>query len=118
MFQIDSGLTMPPFEQLRAQVIEQIQSRELEPGSQLPTVRKLASDLGLAANTVARAYRELEHAGYVRTQGRRGTVVAGERRLGPDAESAAETFGARMRELGVPSADALRLVRSVLEAQA
>jgi GntR family transcriptional regulator len=118
VFQVDPGLTVPPYEQLRAQVIDQIASGELEPGVQLPTVRKLASDLGLAANTVARAYRELEAEGFVRTQGRRGTVVAGERRFGPDAERAAETFSARMRELGVPSADALRLVRTVLEAQA
>ena len=38
-------------------------------------IRQLAGDLGLAANTVARAYRELEVDGFVRSTGRRGTVV-------------------------------------------
>lgn len=44
--------------------------------SRLPTVRDLARQTGLANNTIARAYRELEAAGYIRTEGRRGTFVA------------------------------------------
>ena len=50
----------------------------LPPGTRLPTVRALAETLGVAANTVARAYRELEHAGVVTTRGRSGTVVNGD----------------------------------------
>jgi DNA-binding transcriptional regulator YhcF (GntR family) len=45
-------------------------------GTRLPTVRALAGELGLAVNTVARSYRELEAAGVVETRGRAGTVVA------------------------------------------
>ena len=48
----------------------------LPAGTKLPTVRQLAADLGLAANTVARAYRELEADGVVETHGRRGTFVS------------------------------------------
>lgn len=76
MLRIDPALPTPPYEQLRSQLIKQISDGELVPGAKLPAVRRLASDLGLAPNTVARTYRELEAAGYVRTQGRNGTIVS------------------------------------------
>src|SRR5262245_66393042 len=47
----------------------------LAPGARLPTIRQLAADLGLAVNTVARAYRELETAHLVTTRVRHGTTV-------------------------------------------
>ena len=74
--EIDPGAAVPPFEQLREAVIARIASGELAPGSKLPPVRSLAAELGLAANTVARSYKELEAAGFVQTQGRNGTIVA------------------------------------------
>ena len=73
---IDPQSAVPPFEQLREAVIARIASGELAPGSKLPPVRSLAAELGLAANTVARSYKELEAAGFVQTQGRNGTIVA------------------------------------------
>ena len=73
---IDPGAAVPPFEQVRAQFAAQIADGTLVVGTRLPTVRKLADDLGLAVNTVARAYRELESAGLVETRGRAGTVVS------------------------------------------
>ena len=73
---IDPQSAVPPFEQLREAVIARIASGELAPGSKLPPVRSLAAELGLAANTVARSYKELEAAGFVQTQGRGGTIVA------------------------------------------
>ncbi len=68
---------VPPFEQIRAQIASLITLGTLAPGTRLPTVRSLASDLGLAAGTVARAYKELELAGLTETRRRNGTVVAG-----------------------------------------
>ncbi len=68
---------VPPFEQIRAQITSLITAGTLAPGTRLPTVRSLASDLGLAAGTVARAYKELELAGLIETRRRNGTVVAG-----------------------------------------
>ena len=76
MLTIDPAVPTPPYEQLRGQLITQITTGELPPGAKLPAVRRLASDLGLAPNTVARTYRELEAAGFVRTQGRNGTIVS------------------------------------------
>lgn len=49
-----------------------------KPGDQLPAVRLLAEQLGVNANTVAAAYRELRNAGRVVTDGRRGTRVTAE----------------------------------------
>jgi DNA-binding transcriptional regulator YhcF (GntR family) len=73
---IDPADAHPPFEQLRRQLIDQIMGHRLPAGTKLPAVRKLATDLALAPNTVARAYRELESEGYLITQGRNGTIVA------------------------------------------
>lgn len=67
---------VPPFEQIRAGVTSLVQAGHLAPGAPLPSVRALAQDLGIAPGTVARAYRELEAAGVVRTVRGRGTRVA------------------------------------------
>lgn len=72
---IDPESTTPPYEQLRRQLAYQVRSGALSVGDRLPTVRQLANDLGLAKNTVVRAFRELEQAGLVAGAGRRGTIV-------------------------------------------
>src|SRR5690349_13764439 len=81
MFVIDATSAVPPFEQLRVQFAQRIQDRTLPVGYKLPTIRGLATELGLAVNTVARSYRELEEAGLIETRGRGGSFVsaAGER---------------------------------------
>src|SRR6202012_3600876 len=73
---VDGQADRPLFDQLRNQIIEAGRAGPLPPGSRLPTVRELAGELGLAVNTVARAYRELETAGIVETRGPFGTFVA------------------------------------------
>jgi len=85
-------------------------SGELTPGTRLPTVRALATDLGLAANTVARAYRELEGLGMIETRGRAGSFVSGE---GAEraAREAAHAFVDQLRSLGVERDRAIALVR-------
>ena len=116
MLVVDTSSPVPPFEQLRLQLVAQIEGGELPPGTQLPTVRRLAADLGLAPNTVARTYRELEQAGLVRTAGRRGTVVAEPSvDVGEDARRSASDFVQRMRALGLNRTDALNLVRQALD---
>jgi DNA-binding transcriptional regulator YhcF (GntR family) len=73
---VDGKSSTPIFEQLRVTVIGAVRDGRLPAGARLPTVRELAADLGLAVNTVARTYRELETAGIVETRGRQGTFVA------------------------------------------
>ena len=75
-FVIDPDSAVPPFEQLRSQVATRVARGDLPPGTRLPTVRQTASDLRLAVNTVARAYRELEIAGVVTKRRTAGTFVA------------------------------------------
>jgi DNA-binding transcriptional regulator YhcF (GntR family) len=112
---LDPASHVPPFEQIRAQVAAAAASGEAPVGTKLPTVRKLAEDLGLAVNTVAKAYRELEVAGVVETRGRAGTVVAasGDRSLAEIARAAA-TFAQRAKALGLPEAQARALVETAL----
>ncbi|MEP7022860.1 MAG: GntR family transcriptional regulator [Actinomycetota bacterium] len=73
---VDTGNPTPPYEQLRRQLAELIQSSALTPGDRLPPLRQLAADLGLAVGTVARAYRELESAGLVSSRRGGGTRVS------------------------------------------
>ena len=109
---VDQRAAKPLFDQLRTQIIDGIRDGKISPGIRLPTVRELAGQLGLAVNTVARAYRELESAGILETRGRFGTFVA---RVDPaDAAmaTAAHTFASAARALGIDKADALRYVET------
>jgi DNA-binding transcriptional regulator YhcF (GntR family) len=112
---IDAGSTVPPYEQVRLQIAVQISAGELVVGTRLPSVRALADELGLAANTVARSYRELETAGLVETRGRGGTVVtaAGDRTR-ERLLAAAQVYAAVAHELGVAPDDALLVVGAAL----
>jgi DNA-binding transcriptional regulator YhcF (GntR family) len=109
---IDTGSAEPPYEQVRRQIAEAVAGGRLVAGYRLPPVRKLAGDLGLAANTVARAYRELEQAGLVETRGRLGTTVtaAGDARR-EAARAAAAQYVSQTRRLGLSTDEILALVR-------
>jgi DNA-binding transcriptional regulator YhcF (GntR family) len=112
---VDAASPVPPFEQVRAQLANQIADGILVAGTRLPTVRKLADDLGLAVNTVARSYRELEAAGLVETRGRGGTVVtAGGDQARERLLDAAQRYAALAREIGLDAEEALRLVGTAL----
>jgi DNA-binding transcriptional regulator YhcF (GntR family) len=113
---LDAASPTPPFEQVRAQIAGQIADGVLTPGTRLPPVRRLAEELGLAANTVARAYRDLETAGLVETRGRGGTIVtAGGDRARERLQTAAQSYAALAQELGIGVEEALRLVGTALD---
>jgi GntR family transcriptional regulator len=73
---VDLRSATPPYEQIRSQISSLIATGTLTTGSRLPTVRSLAADLGIAAGTVGRAYKELEAAGLIESRRRNGTVVS------------------------------------------
>ena len=75
---VDPTLEIPPYRQVVEQIRAGVERGELLPDSPLPTVRQLAGDLGIAPNTVARAYSELQSEGWLIGDGRRGTRVAGQ----------------------------------------
>ncbi len=111
-FSLDAASPAPPYEQVRAQVVAAIDAGSLVAGTRLPPVRTLATELNLAANTVARAYKELEEAGYVETRGRAGTIVRGGDAASSRAAQAAAAYVDIVRRLGVSADDAVALVRA------
>ncbi|MCC0766116.1 GntR family transcriptional regulator [Micrococcus luteus] len=114
--EIDLRSPVPPFEQIRARIADLVAAGELPAGTRLPSVRALAGDLGIAPNTVVRAYRELEAEGVVRTARGKGTVVAD----APPAPDDAAVGAAVERAVALARAagwDAARLRRAVDDAQ-
>ncbi|MBK8458918.1 MAG: GntR family transcriptional regulator [Micropruina sp.] len=112
---IDSSSQVPVFEQVRDQLAQAVQSKRLAVGDRLPTVRTLAADLGLATNTVARAYRELEQAGVIETRGRLGTFVSVQgSQSATEAAIATAAYAKRIRELGISADEAVALIRAAL----
>ena len=118
---IERAADEPVYSQIARQVRERIASGELQAGDLLPSVRALASDLGVSLNTVARAYRILEDEGFVAIRGRSGVAVAppaSRSRAGSrDAlrSSLRETL-ARLRQAGVPQDEIERIVRQEIDA--
>lgn len=108
--------TVPPYEQVRGQISALVRAEKLPAGTRLPSVRRLAGDLGLAPNTVARSYRELENDGIIETRGRHGSFVA--RHGGANerlARAAAEAYADRLRQLGISAEDGIRFVHGALD---
>ena len=117
--EVDADSPTPPYEQIRAQIAMMIGAGTLPRGAHLPPIRQLAADLGLAANTVARAYRELEHEGLVASRVRHGTTVTGRARPRSEihrrlAEGAA-AYAALARQLGVDPEQAQAAVRDAIK---
>lgn len=115
---IDTESAVPAFEQLRTQLADMIRSGALATGTRLPSIRQLASDLGLAPGTVARAFRELESEDLVTSRVRHGTVVAPVRHTASQSrdqlEEAARAFALAARRLGLSDQEALDAVHGQL----
>ncbi|TFC05179.1 GntR family transcriptional regulator [Cryobacterium adonitolivorans] len=113
--QVDPLSSTPPYDQIRMQVIEAVRTGALTPGYKLPTVRRLAEDLGLAPNTVARSYRALEQDEVIETRGRLGSFVAATGdATHRQAQLAAVAYADRAKSLGVSPDEALAIVRAAL----
>lgn len=113
---VDTGSAVPPYEQVRGQVAELILGGHLVANDRLPAVRQLAADLGLAAGTVARAYRELESAGLISSRRGAGTRVAPGQALTAESQvaQAAQAFVAAGRLRKVADDQLLAAVRAAL----
>jgi GntR family transcriptional regulator len=92
-FSVDSTSPTPIYAQLDRSIRAAIATGELEPGAQLPTVRQLAVDLAVNANTVARVYAQLERDGMLETRRGVGTFVR-------ESSSPQASQANRERELG------------------
>jgi len=75
ILEIDTQSPQPIYEQLRDQVVFGIADGRLRDGEALPSVRRLAADLGINFHTVSKAYAALCDEGYIAIDRRRGAVV-------------------------------------------
>ncbi|RCX16220.1 GntR family transcriptional regulator [Fontibacillus phaseoli] len=75
IIELDLQAEVPIYTQLVNQIIEGIASRRLQLGEPLPSVRSLASDIGVNLHTVNKAYTLLKQDGYIQIHRQRGVVV-------------------------------------------
>jgi DNA-binding transcriptional regulator YhcF (GntR family) len=119
--EIDEHSAVPPYEQIRTQIATMIATGVLAAGTRLPTIRQLAADLGLATNTVARAYRQLEADGIVDSRVRHGTRVQPHPQPISKAEArqrlteAAQTYLATAYRLGASPNQAAAALRAAMK---
>lgn len=120
---VDETLETPPYRQIAEQIRSAIERGELQPEMPLPTVRQLAGDLGIAPNTVARAYTELQSEGWLMSEGRRGTRVAaktpainrGERARG--LRESIDRFVETLRHRGFTAVEIARELANIAETE-
>lgn len=118
MLRLNPLSSIPPYAQLKEQIITARDCGDLPSNYRLPPVRHLARELGVAPGTVARAYKELERIGIVETRGRHGTYILPLREepsphLSP--EEAATLFTQTARRAGLTVDQALTLAISVIK---
>ncbi len=76
VFRINPHSGVPLYLQLVEQVRHAVEAGALRPGDQLPAIRKVAEDMVMNPNTVAKAYREMEHEGLIALRHGAGAFVA------------------------------------------
>ncbi|MDH5397219.1 MAG: GntR family transcriptional regulator [Cyclobacteriaceae bacterium] len=76
MLKITLNSPVPIYTQLCDGIKAMVQSGELQPNDALPSIRSLSAQLDVASNTVARAYMELERAGVIISNGRKGSYIS------------------------------------------
>ncbi|MFF5791183.1 GntR family transcriptional regulator [Paeniglutamicibacter sp. NPDC012692] len=115
---VDSADKMAPYLQVRQQILVAIAKGKLKAGTKLPSVRALAEQLGLAVNTAAKVYKELEASGAVVTRGRHGTIVQATDDQGSIAVAdAASEFAAVATRWGISEKAAIGYVRAAFSSQ-
>lgn len=106
----------PIYQQIVSQIRFRIVSGQLKAGDELPTIRGLAESLSVNPNTVARAYRELEHEELIEKRRTTGTFVA---ELPPRHSAAArrrlisphiDALLVQARHLDIPMDDLIELI--------
>jgi GntR family transcriptional regulator len=90
LFRTNPSLGVPIYLQLMEQVKHAIETGALRPGEQLPGIRPLAEELVMNPNTVAKAYRELEHEGVIELRHGAGAFVSAQPRTKKLAEAVRE----------------------------
>jgi len=119
--QISPGSSEPVYVQVAEQISEAIAKGQLASGDKLPAVRKLAAELVINPNTVARAYSQLEQAGLVTTKVGSGTFVADPKLRKADAADInilierMDTLISRGLNLGFQARDLIEMFRTRID---
>ena len=119
MLHLDYRDNRPIHQQVRDGLRRLMVSGVLQPGDQLPSVRKLATELAINPNTIQRAYNELETEGYIYSVAGKGSFVSGT----ADADAARREnlkedlrkLTGELRYLGMTHEDAMKLIKEVYE---
>ncbi|MEX3610342.1 GntR family transcriptional regulator [Rothia sp. LK2588] len=106
-FEVKKDSDVPPYSQLRRAIIALRAEGTLVAGDRLPPMRSLAQSLGLAVNTVAKAYKELEAAGAIETRGRAGSFITALDSTGAKIQALTTRYVAGMRKLGIDDEEIL-----------
>jgi GntR family transcriptional regulator len=120
LFRPNPSSGVPIYLQLMEQVKYAIETGALRPGDQLPGIRPLAEELVINLNTVAKAYRELEHEGVIELRHGSGAFVAKHARAGKsvqtlrDAQTLVAATVKRLRARGLSEEEIRRLVEAEL----
>ena len=119
LFRINPQSGVPLYLQLIEQVRHAIESGALRPGEQLPGIRKVAEDMVMNPNTVAKAFREMEHAGLIVLRHGSGAYVAAhhpavQTRAVQRARTVVQRAISALRDLGLDEGAIRRLVESEL----
>ena len=120
MLRVDSSAALPVYEQIRTQIARLVAAGQLARESRVPTIRQLATDLGLAKGTVERAYDLLESDGVIETRGRRGSFVVGastlrsERDRRAQLDDVAASFATAVVQFGLTEDDAVDALKRAL----
>jgi GntR family transcriptional regulator len=120
LFRLNPALGVPIYLQLMEQVKHAIETGALHPGDQLPGIRRLSEDLVMNPNTVAKAYRELQHDGIIELRHGAGAFVAA--RAGAQrqtekfrgAQTVVTTSIKRLRARGMSDEEIRRLYEAAL----
>ena len=121
IFRPNPSLGVPIYLQLMEQVKHAIETGALRPGEQLPGIRPLAEELVINPNTVAKAYRELEHEGVIELRHGAGAFVSGQVAKGKKATDTLRTAQPivaaaveRLRDRGLTDEEIRRLFEAEL----
>jgi GntR family transcriptional regulator len=120
IFRPNAGSGVPIYLQLMEQVKHAIETGALRSGDQLPGIRPLAEELVINPNTVAKAYRELEHDGVIELRQGAGAFVTGaarEKKLTDRLRAGQAIVAAavdKLRSRGLAEAEIRRLVEAEL----
>lgn len=110
----------PIYHQIETQLKSLIVSGQLAPGTMLPSIRKLASDLSCSVITTRRAYQNLENSGFIKTIQGKGTFVShiGEQEMDDTRREVAYAILQRavkdLRKLDIPAEEAQQMFAMAL----